>query len=95
MKMSRQSKHMQKVGTVLSKPHVRMAFTVACCTMIYPTTAHAYIDPGSGSVVMSTLLGIAAAVAYTFKKYFYKIKRLFRKGAPLDDDTSLDGADKK
>ena len=63
--------------------------------MIYPTTAHAYIDPGSGSVVMSTLLGIAAAVAYTFKKYFYKIKRLFRKGEPLNDDTSLDGADKK
>ena len=70
-----------------------MALTASCYALIYPTAAHAYIDPGSGSVVISTFLGIAAAVAYTFKKYFYKAKRIFLKRAPLNEDTSIDGAD--
>ena len=88
-------KGMQIVRTILSRPHIGTAFKASCCVLIFPTTAHAYIDPGSGSVVVSTLLGIAAAVAYTFKKYFYKTKRLFLKKTPLNDDKSFDGADKK
>lgn len=43
-----------------------------------PSVAHAYIDPGSGSVFLSTLLGFIAAIGYTFRKYFYKIRRVFR-----------------
>lgn len=44
--------------------------------------SHAYIDPGSGSIVMTAILGFLAAVGYTARKYFYKIKNLFvRKGA--------------
>lgn len=41
--------------------------------------AHAYIDPGSGSLIMTAILGFIAAIAYTSRKYFYKIKNLFRK----------------
>ena len=93
--MFNKAKYMQSLCAILSRPHTGAAFTFSCCALIYPTTAHAYIDPGSGSVVISTLLGIAAAVAYTFKKYFYKTKRFFLKRGPLNDDTSLDDADKK
>lgn len=38
--------------------------------------AHAYVDPGSGSVIVTTILGLVAAVGYTFRKYFYKLKRV-------------------
>ena len=34
----------------------------------------AYIDPGSGSVLTTAIVGFFAAIAYTFRKYFYKIK---------------------
>lgn len=44
------------------------------------STAYAYIDPGSGSVVMTAILGAIAAVGYTVRKYFYKIRRLFKRG---------------
>ena len=36
--------------------------------------AFAYLDPGSGSVLTTAIVGFFAAIAYTFRKYFYKIK---------------------
>jgi hypothetical protein len=36
--------------------------------------AQAYIDPGSGSVLTSAIIGFFAALAYTGRKYFYKLK---------------------
>ncbi len=40
------------------------------------SNAHAYIDPGSGSVLTTAIIGFFAAIAYTFRKYFYKLKNL-------------------
>lgn len=37
-------------------------------------SAHAYIDPGSGSVLTTAIIGFFAAIAYTCRKYFYKLK---------------------
>lgn len=45
-------------------------------SILIPSTAFAYVDPGSGSVIVTTILGLTAAVGYTFRKYFYKIKRI-------------------
>ncbi len=36
--------------------------------------AQAYIDPGSGSVLTTAIIGFAAAIAYTCRKYFYRAK---------------------
>jgi hypothetical protein len=35
--------------------------------------AYAYIDPGTGSVITTTILGFLGAVAYTTRKYFYRL----------------------
>ena len=45
-----------------------------------------YIVSGSGSVIMTAILGAIAAVGYTVRKYFYKVKRLFRKEEPVSED---------
>lgn len=37
----------------------------------------AYIDPGSGSVIMSAIVGFFVAMAMAIKTYWYKIKSLF------------------
>ncbi len=53
--------------------------TVLVClisSLFFPTIAFAYVDPGSGSVIVTTILGFIAAIAYTFRKYFYRIKRM-------------------
>ncbi len=44
--------------------------------LFFPSIAFAYVDPGSGSVIVTTILGLLAAIGYTFRKYFYKIKRM-------------------
>lgn len=53
--------------------------------LLLPSTAFAYVDPGSGSVIVTTILGLIAAIGYTLRKYFYKIKRKIFGGKPEDD----------
>lgn len=47
--------------------------------LLSASAAQAYVDPGSGSVIVTTVLGLLAAVGYTFRKYFYKIKNIIFK----------------
>lgn len=57
--------------------HVQYAISTAVLAAIVlfstASSAHAYIDPGSGSVITTAILGFFAAIAYTFRKYFYKL----------------------
>ena len=36
--------------------------------------AYAYIDPGSGSIILQALIGVLVGVAITLKVYWYKFK---------------------
>tara|TARA_B100001013_G_C24292747_1_gene317508 strand:- start:303 stop:503 length:201 start_codon:yes stop_codon:yes gene_type:complete len=42
---------------------------------IFPLPVFAYVDPGSGSAIVTAVLGAIAAVGYIMRKSFYKIKR--------------------
>ncbi len=57
-------------------------------TAVLCAPAHAYIDPGSGSAIMSAIIGFFVAVSLAVKTYWYKIKSLFGAGqskTPADD----------
>lgn len=58
--------------------HLLMLQACLISSLVFPTTAYAYVDPGSGSVIVTTILGLIAAVGYTFRKYFYKLKRMIK-----------------
>ena len=45
--------------------------------------AAAYIDPGSGSAIMSLIIGFFVALGLTVKTYWYKLKALFTRQAPV------------
>ena len=62
---------------------------VTIMLMITGQQAHAYIDPGSGSLIMTAIMGFIAAIGFTFRKYFYKLKNLFKKKntAEFEDGT--------
>ncbi len=48
----------------------------------------AYIDPGSGSAIMSAIIGFFVASGLVIKTYWYKIKSIFTgKRAPTVDDS--------
>jgi hypothetical protein len=47
--------------------------------IVYPATAlFAYLDPGTGSMLVQLLVGGVAAVAVTAKLYWHRILRLLR-----------------
>jgi len=40
--------------------------------------AQAYIDPGSGSAIMSAIIGFIVAVGLAVKTYWFKLKSFFK-----------------
>ena len=72
-------------------PLLTSSFCLLLASALFtPSAAHAYVDPGSGSVIVTTILGILAAISYAFRKFFYNVKnKLFGKGK-LDADRPKD-----
>jgi hypothetical protein len=56
---------------------LRVVFLLATFLSIAPS-AHAYLDPGTGSMLLSALIGLAAAVALGLKMFWYRLVGLFR-----------------
>ncbi len=50
--------------------------------------ALAYIDPGSGSAIISAIIGVFVAIGIAVKTYWYKIKRFFSRGEPSRQEDS-------
>ena len=46
---------------------------------IFPLTAFAYLDPGTGSIILQGLIAALAAAGLVMKAYWYKIKSFFGK----------------
>jgi len=57
----------------------------ALLILIFPRRAYAYIDPGTGSIIIQFLIGIAVGGAALIKVFWRKIstnvQNLFRKNA--------------
>lgn len=56
-----------------------------------PASAFAYLDPSTGSMIVSAIIGIFASIALAVKTYWYKLKNLFRRkdgsSSPSSDTT--------
>ena len=53
---------------------------------LLPFDAQAYIDPGSGSIIIQAIIGVVATVGTTVTIYWEKIKYFFKKNKKKDDD---------
>ena len=69
---------------------------LACTFILFPLSAQAYIDPGTGSLLLQGLIGAVAGVMVAASLYWSKIKHFFRKdqcspgSAPGQTDPSRD-----
>jgi NADH:ubiquinone oxidoreductase subunit K len=50
---------------------------LAACLLI-TSPAHAYLDPGTGSMLISAIIGVAAAVGLALKLFWYRLVGLLR-----------------
>ncbi len=48
-------------------------------SFLFISTAQAYIDPGTFSIVFQAIVGAIAAVGVAIKIYWHKFKSLFKK----------------
>lgn len=53
---------------------------ICALALLASTPAWAYLDPSTGSMVISAIVGLFASLALAVKTYWYKLKRLFRRG---------------
>jgi len=56
---------------------VPIACVVAACLAI-ASPAEAYLDPGTGSMLLSAIIGVAAAVGLAVKMFWYRLVGLVR-----------------
>jgi hypothetical protein len=58
--------------------------------------AMAYIDPGSGSAIMTALVGIFIAIGLSIKTYWYKLKSFFAgKASDPEVEVNQDSEDRE
>jgi uncharacterized membrane protein len=53
--------------------------------IFFTSKAQAYIDPGSGSIILQALIGALAAAGATVSIYWEKFKNLFKKSKNKKD----------
>lgn len=56
-------------------PGIFFLLLLAGC--LFPERAHAYLDPGTGSMLVSAFIGIAAALFFFVKSFYYKAANLY------------------
>ena len=65
----------------------RSGMAVACLLaplLCVSPSAFAYLDPSTGSMVVSAIVGIFASIALAVKTYWYKIKAFFKRDSKQD-----------
>ena len=57
----------------------RLVMPVAAILLTFQPSAHAYLDPGSGSMMLQVLLGGFAAVGVAARLYWHRVTAIFRR----------------
>jgi hypothetical protein len=68
----------------------RLMVTILAVFLLLPLPALAYLDPSTGSMLISAIVGLFASLALAVKTYWYRIKAFFKR-KPSQSDTD-DGA---
>lgn len=74
----------------MDRRRLRLLLAVAALGQLaLPSTAHAYLDPGTGSFLLQMLIGIVLgglfAIGVFWKKVVGFVKRAFRRGGSADE----------
>lgn len=69
-----------------------MKFLVSLFMLSMSMPAMAYLDPGTGSMIISAIVGLFATCALAIKTYWYKLLRLF-KGKPVEQEAEVNNQD--
>ena len=63
----------------------RLTLVISISLLLQPVSALAYLDPTTGSMLISAIVGLFASLVLAIKTYWYRIKAFF-KGKPVETD---------
>ena len=64
-----------------------LLIAILIALLLMPVSAAAYLDPTTGSMLISAIVGLFASLALAIKTYWYRIKAFFKsKPAKSDAD---------
>jgi hypothetical protein len=67
-------------------------FAIAAVLSVSMTApAHAYLDPGTGSIILQAIIGGVAASMFILRSYFYRLKGMLGLVAKTADDNTRHG----
>lgn len=81
-------KSTQKYVHLPNRKPVVKAIAVAAGVMLAPN-AFAYLDPGTGSIIIQGLIAGIAMVGVTARMYWHKLQSMFGTGRAAEDKTAL------
>lgn len=55
--------------------------------LLYPVAAHAYLDAGTGSVILQAVIATLAAAAFGIRVYWQKLKSRLGRKPPESNDS--------
>jgi len=68
------------------------ALFVLLVVLSLASPAYAYLDPGTGSMLVSAVIGVVAAVGLALKMFWYRLTGLFRGKKNGAEPGRVDGA---
>jgi hypothetical protein len=77
-----------------SKPHhfiSKLSLALLGFLLLTPLSAWAYLDPTTGSMLISAIVGLFASLVLAIKTYWYRIKGFFKRkpdGNQTEDESS-------
>jgi len=83
----------------MNKQNVRKIRDVSVVVMVaaagFSQPAFAYLDPSTGSMILSAILGLFATIGLALKTYWYKLKGFFRGSKPAAEQSVASDAQEK
>ena len=76
---------------ITRKRTIDILLLVCLLATLFPTDALAYLDPGTGSLVVQGILATLAAAGYALRLYWRRIGSWFNPSNAPDESDSQDG----
>lgn len=67
-----------------------LTLALLAATLLAPGAAHAYVDPGTGSMVLQGIIAAVLGLGLTVKLYWRKIRKRLTGKSSRDNETDAD-----
>lgn len=67
-----------------------LALALLAVVLLFPAAAHAYVDPGTGSMVLQGVIAAVLGLGLTLKLYWRRIRKRLTGKRERDDETDAD-----